>query len=245
MNAKTTETPAEAVSAILSAGAMLSREQAEALTAKLIGVFTDSTLDMITTAYVGKVWKPLNFATWEAWCDAHLGVRLRLMKPQQDLVVKRLTEAGASSRAIAAVLGVSAATAFRAQRKAQGNPVVAPKAKSASNEAAEATETPSTAGTAEAQAEALLYLLGNLASLDVQRVALPELFPGVVALDKVLDEAALKLAALKSRVAAEVQVQKRRSIPEVAAHNSAIRKATAPKKAPTKAAAKALVTAGA
>src|SRR5262249_55500610 len=102
-----TITPTETVSAILSGGQALTREQAEALTSKLKGVFSDATLDMIVTAYVGKVWKPLELPSWESWCDENLGVRLRLMKAQQDAVVKRLTEAGASSRAIAAVLGVS------------------------------------------------------------------------------------------------------------------------------------------
>lgn len=246
MTDKATTTPTGTVAAILTAGQTLTREQAEALTGKLKGVFTDATLDMIATAYVGKVWKPLDFPTWEAWCDAHLGVRLRLMKPQQDAVVKRLTEAGASSRALAAVLGISQSSASREQRKAKGETVTPSRPKSESSDSAKVEPVSAVqAATGESvmaakQEPGVLDLLSMLGTLDVANLPMPERHSDVEALRRSLDLVIGKLTVLRDRAEADAGRPVDRV---VAALRPAVKAATRTRRAPAKAGRKVEVTA--
>ncbi|MFB9178106.1 hypothetical protein ACFFX1_08155 [Dactylosporangium sucinum] len=249
MTDKATTTPTGTVAAILTAGQTLTREQAEALTGKLKGVFTDATLDMIATAYVGKVWKPLDFPTWEAWCDAHLGVRLRLMKSQQDAVVKRLTEAGASSRALAAVLGISQSSASREQRKAKGETVTPNKPKGESSDSAKVEPTnagspgsgePVKAEIVKPQAPGVLDMLAMLGTLDVANYPMPERHSDVEALRKSLDLVIGKLTVLRDRAEADAGSP---LDAVVKALRPAVKATTRTRKAPAKAGRKVEVSA--
>lgn len=65
----------------------------------------------IIDAYRGRVWIPLGYASWDAWCDGELsGARPALPREERREVVADLSEAGLSQRSISAAIGASRST---------------------------------------------------------------------------------------------------------------------------------------
>ena len=70
--------------------------------------------DLVARAYAGRAWVALGFASWEAYCAHELsGTRLWQAVSDRQATTLRLRGAGLSERAVAAVLGVGAATVHR------------------------------------------------------------------------------------------------------------------------------------
>lgn len=70
--------------------------------------------DLVARAYAGRAWVALGFASWEAYCAHELsGARLWQAVSDRQATTLRLRGAGLSERAVAAVLGVGAATVHR------------------------------------------------------------------------------------------------------------------------------------
>lgn len=95
---------------------------AQALTLALRQSLTVS-CDLLVEAYERRAWAVLGYESWRDYTDAELGeVRLRLPREQRRELVATMTEAGMSTRAIGAALGVSDETA----RRDRGATFVAP-----------------------------------------------------------------------------------------------------------------------
>lgn len=81
--------------------------------------------ELLTEAYTGRVWLSLGYESWNDYTTAELGeVRLRLPRDERQQVVASLTEAGMSTRAIGAALGVHHDTVSDDRRRV-GNPTPA------------------------------------------------------------------------------------------------------------------------
>ena len=64
--------------------------------------------DKVVEAYQRRVWEPLGYASWDAYCRAELGsTRFRLPAEEREEAVRSLRSAGLSTRAIAAATGQS------------------------------------------------------------------------------------------------------------------------------------------
>jgi len=64
--------------------------------------------DLVARAYAGRVWEPLGYPSWDAYCRAEFAAaRLRLPAEERQEVVGSLREAGMSARAIASATGAS------------------------------------------------------------------------------------------------------------------------------------------
>lgn len=65
----------------------------------------------VADLYRGRAWLALGYASWDALCDAEFeGARIRLPREERREVVGSLREAGLSTRAIGAALGVDQKT---------------------------------------------------------------------------------------------------------------------------------------
>lgn len=61
----------------------------------------------IVKAYQGRAWVVLGYPSWDEYCDAEFdGARLRLPREERTMVVASLSDAGLSTRAIGAAIGV-------------------------------------------------------------------------------------------------------------------------------------------
>jgi len=70
--------------------------------------------DKVVEAYQRRVWEPLGYDSWDAYCRAELGsTRFRLPAEERQEAVRSLRSAGLSTRAIAAATGLSHRTAAR------------------------------------------------------------------------------------------------------------------------------------
>lgn len=68
----------------------------------------------IIKAYRGRAWLALGYSSWDQYLDAELGdIRVQLPREARREVVASLSEAGMSTRAIAAATGVNFATVSR------------------------------------------------------------------------------------------------------------------------------------
>lgn len=88
----------------------LSEADAEAITAairtSLVAVW-----EKVAAAYHGRVWKALNYKSWDDYCEAEFdGSRIRIPREQRQDVVTSLRDEGLSLRAIAAATGVDRKT---------------------------------------------------------------------------------------------------------------------------------------
>lgn len=64
--------------------------------------------DQVALAYEGRAWAALGYSSWDNYCAVEFdGARLRLPREERTMVVGSLSDAGLSTRAIAAALGVS------------------------------------------------------------------------------------------------------------------------------------------
>src|SRR6478752_4313033 len=74
----------------------------------------DPAWEYIAVAYQGRAHIALGYATWDEYVDDRLSdLRLTVPREQRGAVVQSLSRAQMSLRAIAKVLGVSVATAYR------------------------------------------------------------------------------------------------------------------------------------
>ncbi len=70
--------------------------------------------ERIATAYIGRAWIALGYASWDDLCDAEFdGARLRIPREQRAEQVQSLRAAGLSTRAIGSALGVGKSTVER------------------------------------------------------------------------------------------------------------------------------------
>jgi hypothetical protein len=69
--------------------------------------------DAIIEAYETRAWIALGYESWHAMCDAELGMRVQLPRPERRELVGELRGVGMSSRAIGDVLGISRDTALK------------------------------------------------------------------------------------------------------------------------------------
>ncbi|MGH3787730.1 MAG: hypothetical protein ACRDRG_14535 [Pseudonocardiaceae bacterium] len=67
-------------------------------------------VELITRAYRGRVWVPLQYASWEHYCRARFLAVRAVPRQVRDAMVVSLRDAGLSLRAVAATAGVSAET---------------------------------------------------------------------------------------------------------------------------------------
>lgn len=96
----------------------LNENQARELTAKIYG-HLDQAWELIKKAYNGRADMALGYASWDEYCKGEFhGSQLRLPLVKRREVVKTLTEAGLSTRAIASATGISRPTVM-ADQKAQ------------------------------------------------------------------------------------------------------------------------------
>lgn len=94
-------------------GSTFTAEEARRLTDRL-RVTLEGTWELVTDAFLGRIWIPLGYATWDDYVARELGAtRLRLPRETRDEVIGSLSAAGLSSRSIAAVTGVTAMTVSR------------------------------------------------------------------------------------------------------------------------------------
>lgn len=85
----------------------MTRDEAETLTSR-IKIALDGTWELIRDAYMGRVWVPLGYETWDDYTVSEFGAtRLRLPKEERQQAVASLRDCGLSVRAIASGLGVS------------------------------------------------------------------------------------------------------------------------------------------
>lgn len=90
-----------------AAPAILTEHGARAITAQLVGVLDDLT-ELLDRARRGRVWVPLRYPSWEAYCAAELAGHLpRLSVDERRATVTELYARGHSKRAIAAGLDVA------------------------------------------------------------------------------------------------------------------------------------------
>lgn len=67
----------------------------------------------VALAYRKRVWVPLGYDSWDAYCDGELDGRIAVPREDRAEVVQSLRDAGLSTRAIAAAAGTSEATVRR------------------------------------------------------------------------------------------------------------------------------------
>ena len=92
----------------------LTLEEAEELTYEIQQAATNL-LDLVVRAYSGRVWVPLGYDSWDAYCEEELDAPgLRVPREDRQEVVQSLREAGLSPAAIAAVTKTSRRTVGRA-----------------------------------------------------------------------------------------------------------------------------------
>jgi hypothetical protein len=88
----------------------LSYERARILTDAMRSS-AESLWEMLTRAYQGRAWLALGHSSWDEYLDRELGdVRVRLPRAERREVVASMRDAGMSTRAIAASIGVSDGT---------------------------------------------------------------------------------------------------------------------------------------
>lgn len=91
----------------------LSPASAEQITTQIRSLM-ERAWEYIAIAYQGRAHIALGYATWDHYVDDRLGdLRLTVPREQRGAVVQSLSDAQMSLRAIARVLGVSVATAYR------------------------------------------------------------------------------------------------------------------------------------
>ena len=92
---------------------LFTKAKATAIT-KRIGQGIEDTLKLITQAYEGRIWLALGHKSWDEWREKEFGGTYPLALPvvqRKAAVAKLATQAGMSTRAIAAVTGTSQRTA--------------------------------------------------------------------------------------------------------------------------------------
>lgn len=94
-------------------------EEAEARIAR-INSAVDGVWDDLIALYIGRAWIALGYTSWDGLCDARFRFRPKLPSTDRQGVVLDMTEAGMSTRAIAAALGVSHPTVINDQKTAGG-----------------------------------------------------------------------------------------------------------------------------
>lgn len=94
----------------------LTAEEAEVVTGRIRRWVNDFPVSDVVLAFRGRVWIALAYDSWAEWCECELG-GLKLPAPKRREVVKELTTAGMSNRAIADTIGVAEGT-VRNDRKA-------------------------------------------------------------------------------------------------------------------------------
>lgn len=100
---------------------VLTENQAQELTAKIYG-HIDMAWELIKKAYYGRADKALGYESWDDYCKGEFhGAQLRLPLDKRREVVKTLTEAGLSTRAIASATGASRPTVTKDQKAQVGN----------------------------------------------------------------------------------------------------------------------------
>lgn len=110
----------------LAAVEQCSEATARALTDQLRQSLTIS-WDLLVEAYQRRAWAALGYATWDAYTDAELGAtRLRIPREERREVVASMTEAGMSTRAISAALGVTKSQVARDRGVPNGAPAPEP-----------------------------------------------------------------------------------------------------------------------
>ncbi|MFE3222911.1 hypothetical protein [Nocardia sp. NPDC059228] len=71
--------------------------------------------ELVRQAYLGRVWEVLGHGSWDAYCAAEFdGAQLRIPREERSEIVASLRETGMSTRAIAAVTGMSVGTVHSA-----------------------------------------------------------------------------------------------------------------------------------
>lgn len=101
---------------------LLNSEQARELTDDIRDQLETAWTDVVQ-AYERQAWRALGYESWDAYTAAEFGAaRLRLPREERQDVVQSLTEAGLSTRAIAAATGQSH-TQVQRDRKAGGTDV--------------------------------------------------------------------------------------------------------------------------
>src|SRR6478672_1282699 len=91
----------------------LSPASAEQITTQIRSLM-ERAWEYIAIAYQGRAHLALGYARWDEYVDDRLGdLRLTVPREQRGAVVQSLSNARMSLRAIAKVLGVSVATAYR------------------------------------------------------------------------------------------------------------------------------------
>lgn len=91
----------------------LSPASAEQVTTQIRSLM-ERAWEYIAIAYQGRAYLALGYASWDEYVDDRLGdLRLTVPREQRGAVVQSLSDAQMSLRAIAKVLGVSVATAYR------------------------------------------------------------------------------------------------------------------------------------
>ncbi|MGW4244049.1 hypothetical protein [Nocardia sp. NPDC004722] len=70
--------------------------------------------ELITEAYLDRVWEVLGYCSWDEYCTKEFGsCRLQLPREERQEIVASMREIGMSTRAIAAATGVNYATVSR------------------------------------------------------------------------------------------------------------------------------------
>lgn len=96
---------------------VLTENEAQELTAKIFG-HLDVAWGLIKQAYYGRADIALGYKSWDDYCKGEFhGAQLRLPLDKRREVVKTLTEAGLSTRAIAAAVGASRPTVMKDQKQ--------------------------------------------------------------------------------------------------------------------------------
>lgn len=83
----------------------------------------DVAWETVADLYQRQGWAALGYAAWHAYCDAEFGARLSLPREERRKITATLRDAGMSTRAIGAALGVGDSTV---QRDTAGAPNGAP-----------------------------------------------------------------------------------------------------------------------
>lgn len=100
---------------------LMSKAEARKLTDRL-RTNLEHTQELIIKAYTNKVWLSLDYKSWDAYITYEFtGMTLTPPKEERLGAISSYTQAGMSTRAISAVTGLSPATVYRAQNKAQAS----------------------------------------------------------------------------------------------------------------------------
>lgn len=78
----------------------------------------------VTRAFTGRAWVALGYADWATLCAAEFGGVPRLPAGERRPVVRQLTAAGMSTRAVGSALGVDNVTVYNDRRVENSTPAV-------------------------------------------------------------------------------------------------------------------------